>query len=150
MIEPQHSIEIGGVTRRLRYRFSDWARAERIAETGLRSGWGIPITTPAQMLPKMLLVGLNHEMPGLTLDSAAELIDYDTEDAIMAACVRAVYDYEPAAQKKMETAEQILQSQGLPSQELTMLLGLIRSTSGTDSKPFAVSPSTSTKRKSKT
>lgn len=130
MIEPLHTIETGGVSRRLRYRFSDWARGERISGVGIRSGWGIPITTPAQMLPMLLLVGLNHEMPGLTLDSAADLVTFEREDELLEACVKAVYDYDPVSKKKLEALETATKAAGLQHQELTMLVELIRSTIG--------------------
>ena len=133
MIEPQHTVEIGGATRRLRYRFSDWARGERIAGIGIRSGWGIPLTTPAQILPMLLLVGLSHEMPHLTLESAADLVSFETEDALLEACVKAVYDYDPVSKKKLEALHQATKAAGLQHQELTILLELIRSITGTDS-----------------
>jgi hypothetical protein len=143
LTEPQHSIVIEGVERRLRYRFVDWSRAERIAGIGIRSGWGVPLTTPAQMLPMMLLAGLNHCVAGLTLDGAAELVTYDNEDALMLSCVQAIYDYEPAAKKKLEAAAAALANQPEYSM-VSMLLELIQSTIGTGSTPSADTDSDST------
>ncbi len=150
MTEPQHTLDIGGVSRRLRYRFSDWARAERIAGIGLRSGWGVPLTTPAQMLPQLLLVGLNHGMPDLTLDKAADLVDFETEDELLAGCVKALYDYEPTAKKKLEALAEALKLNNAPSQELTTLIELIQSTSTTESGPSENTIAISTAKKSKT
>ena len=150
MIEPQHTVDIGGVERRLRFRFSDWARGERLSGVGLRSGWGIPITTPAQMLPILLLVGLNHEMPGLTLDAAADLVTFETEDALIEACVRAVYDYDPVSKKKLEALAEATKTAGMQNQELTMLIELIHSITTTESGPSANSTPISPRKKSKT
>ena len=150
MIEPQHVVTIGGVERRLRYRFSDWARGERISGVGLRSGWGIPITTPAQMLPMLLLVGLNHEMPGLSIDSAADLVTFETEDELLEACVKAVYDYDPVSKKKLEALEAATKGAGLQHQELTMLVELIRSITGADSGLSSNTVAISPRKKSKT
>ena len=149
MTEPQHKLNIGGVERRLRYRFSDWSRAERIAGVGLRSGWGLPLTTPAQMLPQLLLVGLNHGMPDLTLDSAADLVDFETEDELLAGCVKALYDYEPIAKKKLEALAAALAANNEPNQDLMTLIELIQSTSTTGSGPSANIIAISAPKKSK-
>lgn len=136
MIEPQHTLEIGGVTRRLRYRYIDWMKAEQSAGTGIRSNWGIPITTPAQMLPMMLLAGLNHEIPGLNLDKAAELIEFDREDDMFAACIRAIYDYDPNVKKKLI---QLAAVAGPQMPDVLMLLELIQLATTSE---FGLSPST--------
>lgn len=149
-LEPQHVVTIGGVERRLRYRFADWSRAERISGVGIRSGWGVPITTPAQMLPMLLLVGLNHCMPSLTLDGAAELVEYETEDALLHSCLTAMYDYEPSAKKKLQALKEVSDAMGQPSMELSMFLELIQPTTTTESGPSQNTTAISAKKKSKT
>ena len=150
MIEPQHVVNIGGVERRLRFRIPDWFHAERISGVGIRSGYGIPITTPSQMLPMLLLVGLNHEIPGLTLDKAVEFIDFENEDYLFEACLKAVYDYDPASKKKLQALEAGSRAIGKPNQELSMLIELILSITTTESGPLQNITAISTKKKSKT
>lgn len=123
MFEPKHKIDIGGAEQRLRYRYIDWMKAEQAAGTGIRSAWGVPLSTPAQMLPMMLLVGLNHAMPGLNLEKAAELIEFDREDELIGACIRAIYDYDPAAKKKVQDLAGIV---GKERPELLMFVELIQ------------------------
>ncbi len=147
MIEPQHTIEIGGATQRLRYRYIDWMKAEQAAGTGIRSGWGIPITTPAQMLPMMLLVGLNHCIPALNLDKAAELIEFQREDEMMAACIRAILDYDPTVKKKLL---QLSEAAGTQMPELLMLIELIQLATTSESGLLPSTTDTSASEKSET
>jgi hypothetical protein len=150
MIEPEHCIEIGGVKRRLRYRVSDWFRAERASGIGLRSGYGVPIASVAQMVPMLLFVGILHENPRLTLDSAADLIGYEQEDEIFEACVKAVYDYDPVSKKKLEALAEATKETSSPNPELMILIELIRSITTTASGPSQSIAADSPRRKSKT
>ena len=98
----------------------------------------------------LLLVGLNHEMPGLSLDSAADLVTFEAEDQLLEACIKAVYDYDPISKKKLEALEAATQTAGLQYQELTMLVELIRSITGTGSGPSSNTVAISPRKKSKT
>ena len=152
MIEPKHTIVIGGVERRLRFRLSDWARAEMSEGRELRTSIGIPSARSSAILEATLLfVGLRHEMPDLTLDKAFDFLDFENEDTVAEACLRAIYDYEPKALERVKAAQTAMEASKEPLPlEAQQFFDLIQRITTTESGDSAATIATSQPSKSKT
>jgi hypothetical protein len=100
-IEPNITIEIGGRRRRLRLRHRDLATAEmRLAAEGHPLSLVGPGSAPfwfsnqgGHQAGVLLMAGLLHEAPDLTLDAARDLITFDNADYVDEVLAAAVDGY---------------------------------------------------------